>query len=278
MEDWPGLAELLLDAIGEEVSAAGHPTWVGVQENPQGQGDFEMWFVDDPHGFLGWEAPPDCLAVGVVAAGKAHVADSPVEGPAPFSPGVIPGIRMCCLVTRRGEVTWRMALPDGRSFDDAPQEGRLLDCLKRCFALPTPPPPAGPGHLLSVIWLGAILDEDRRVDRRLSWREISRLHPAATMTGRRAAGPDDRQDFSALIRAATSAWSWETLRNRAVTESWAGELVSPELAAWMDDGMFARWILGALPAPDELVARLRPRLAPSTARRLAHAIRSARAA
>jgi hypothetical protein len=278
MEDWPGLAERLLDGIGDRVSVAGRPTWVGVRDDPLGQRDIGMWFSEDPYGFLGWEAPPECIAVGVVATGRAHVADTPTEAPAPFSPGPIPGIRMCCLVTRRGEVTWRMTLPDGRSFGDAPQEGRLLDCLRRCFALPTSPPPAGPGQLLSVFWLGAIIDEDRRVDRGLTWREISRLHPLATMMSSGTGMCDDLQDVSIFIRAATSTWSWETLRVRAVTDSWAGELVSPELAAWMDDGMFARWILGALPAPDELLVRLRPRLAPSTARRLAHAVRSAQTA
>jgi hypothetical protein len=278
MENWPAMAELLLDAIGDRVSAAGCPTWVGVRDDPLGERDFGLWFEEDSRGFLGWEAPPECIAVGVVATGKAHVDDTPLEAALPFSPGVIPGIRMCCLVTRRGEVAWRMTLPDGRSFCDAPQEGRLLDCLRRCFALPTPPPPAGPGHLLSVFWLGAIIDEDRRAGRRLTWREISRLHPIAKIMSRGAAMCDDPQDVSDLIRAASSTWSWETLRKRAVTDSWAGELVSPELAAWMDDGMFARWVLGGLPAPDELVARLRPRLAPSTARRLAHAVRSAQAA
>jgi hypothetical protein len=275
MEDWPGLAELLLDAAGDRVSAAGCPTWVGVRDDPRGEGDVGLWFVEDSRGFLGWAAPPECIAVGVVATGKAHVADTPVEAPVPFAPGVIPGIRMCCLVTRCGEVTWRMTLPDGRSFDDAPREGRLLDCLKRCFALPTPPPPAGPGHLLSVFWLGAIIDEDRRVDRRLTWREISRLHPAAKMMSVRAGMGDEPGYVSELIRAASSTWSWEVLRKQAVTDSWAGEVVSPELADWMDEGMFARWILGALPAPDELLARLRPHLAPSTARRLAHAVRVA---
>jgi hypothetical protein len=278
MDDWPGIAELLLEGIGDEVAEAGRPMWISVKDDPQGEGNFGLRFVDGSRGLLGWQAPRDCIAVGVVATGKAHVADTPVEAPVPLAPGLIPGIRMCCLVARDGEVTWRMTLPDGRCFDDAPREGRLLDCLRRCFALPTSPPPAGPGHLLSVFWLGAIIDEDRRVDRRLTWREISRLHPAAKMMSLPGGPCDDQQDVFDLVRAATSTWSWETLRKQAVEHSWAGDLVSSELAAWMDDGMFARWILAALPAPDELVARLRPRLAPSTARRLAHAVRSAQAA
>jgi hypothetical protein len=43
----------------------------------------------------------------------------------------------------------------------------------------------------------------------------------------------------------------------------------------MDEGMFARWILADLPSPDEMLASVRPDLAPSAARRLAHAIHAA---
>lgn len=175
-------------------------------------------------------------------------------------------------------MTWRMTLPDGRSFDDAPREGRLLDCLKRCFALPTPPPPVGAGHLLSVLWLGAIIDEVHRAERRLTWREVTRLHPAAQVMGGCGRAGGHGLDLSDLIRVSSSAWSWEALRVQAEAGRWAGELVPADLAAWMDEGMFARWVLNALPAPDELVARIRPRLAPSTARRLAHAIKAAQAA
>jgi hypothetical protein len=278
MEDWPEVAELLLEGLGDRVAAAGHPTWVAVMEHPSPGDGFGLRLMDDPGGFLAWSAPPQCLAVGMVATGRAHVADAPIEARIPLSPGLIPGIRMSCLVTRRGEVTWRMTLPDGRSFDDAPQEGRLLDCLKRCFGLPTPPPPVGAGHLLSVFWLGAIIDEQRRAARPLTWREVARLHPAAQMMS--ASGPAGvgSPDLPDLIRRSAAAWSWEALRLQAENGSWARELVSPDLAAWMDEGMFARWVLNALPAPEELVDRVRPRLAPSTARRLAHAVKAAHGA
>jgi hypothetical protein len=278
MEDWPGLAELLLGALGDEVAAAGHPTWIGVRNDPLRDRDIGLWFVDDDEGLLGWRAPPECIAVGVLATGRAQVTETPVERPQPFPPGVTTGIRMCCLVTRSGEVAWRLTLPDGRSVEEAPQEGRLLDCLKRCFSLPTPPPPVGPGHLLSVLWLSAVLDEVRRADRRLTWGAITHLHPWPGLIGgcRDGAVPDSESPHGGA--RAGGLLSWEGLRLQAITERWWADLVSSELAAWMDEGMFARWVLGALPAPDELVARIRPLVAPSTARRLAHAVRSVRAA
>jgi len=274
MEDWQGLAGILLEAVGDRVADQGRPVWVEVRDLPGADADFSLCFLEDPQGFLGREAPPDCLAVGVVATGKVTVADSEIEAPVPLAPGVTTGIRMCCLVTRDGLVGWRMTLPDGRSLAQAPTEGRLLDCLRRCLALPTPPPPVGAGQLQSVFWLAAILEEVHRTDRKLSWREVVRLHPAAELLGGFDASADLQPDLPELIRIAGDSWSWELLRQQAVSDRWAKELVSPDLAAWMDEGMFARWILGALPGPDELVARIRPQLVPSAARRLAHAVRA----
>jgi hypothetical protein len=275
MEDWQGLTGVLLEAVGDRVAEQGRPIWVEVRAVPEGGGDFRLCFLDDPGGFLGRQAAPDCLAVGVVATGRVTVADSEVELPVPLAPGVTPGIRMCCLVTRDGLIGWRMTLPDGRSLAEAPSDGRLLDCLRRCLALPTPPPPVGAGQLQSVFWLSAILEEVHRTDRKLSWREIVGLHPVTELLAGCDAAPDLQQDLPDLIRIASESWSWELLRQTAVSDRWAKELVSPDLAAWMDEGMFARWILSALPGPDELVARVRPRLAPSAARRLAHAVRAA---
>ncbi len=271
MEDWPALAGILLEAVGDRAAEQGRPVWVEVRDAFGSGGDFRLSFLDDPGGFLGCQAPPDCQAVGVVATGRVTVADTGIEPPVPLEPGVTDGIRMCCLVTRGGVVGWQMRLPDGRSLADAPSDGRLLDCLRRCLALPTPPPPVGAGHLQSVLWLAAILDEIHRTDQRLSWRQILRLHPVTELLGVCEASLDLRD----LILIASQSWSWELLRQQAISDRWARDLVSPDLAAWMDDGMFARWILSALPGPDELVARIRPQLAPSAARRLAHAVRIA---
>jgi hypothetical protein len=275
MEDWQALADVLLEAVGDSAAEQGRPVWVEVRGGADGAGYFGLGFVDDPAGFLGRNAAPNCVAVGVIATGKVTVADTEVELPVRLSPGVTPGIRMCCLVARGGQVGWRMTLPDGRSLSQAPSEGRLLDCLKRSLALPTPPPPVGADQLQSVFWLSAILDEAQRTDRKLSWREILRLHPVTELLEGCDATIDGEADLQDLVRMAGRSWSWELLRQQAVTHQWAKELVSPDLAAWMDEGMFARWILGALPGPDELVARIRPLVAPSAARRLSHAVRVA---
>jgi hypothetical protein len=78
-----------------------------------------------------------------------------------------------------------------------------------------------------------------------------------------------------LVRLASSIWTWERLRCDTLVNHWASQVVSDEVAAWMDEGMFARWILAELPATDELMTEVRRCVAPSIARRIAHAVRAA---
>jgi hypothetical protein len=294
MEDWQRLTGLLLEATGDHVAEQGYPTWVLVLDPPsrdagggdeddrhdghdrhdaraRDDGDFSVALKDDPVGLVGWVATSDCQAVGVIATGRLR----PMEG-AP--PGLVDPmrnqIRMACLVTRHGEVVWKMCLPDGTTTDEPPAEGRMLDCLRRCFELPTPPPPVGPARLQIIAWLAAILEQAKTARRPLSWSEVSRLHPVARVLGSDLGSPSSEL-MPGLMRMAGSAWSWEALRLQAQHESGLEDIVDPELAGWMDEGMFARWVLSDLPSPDELLAALRPQLAPSAARHLTHAVHAA---
>jgi hypothetical protein len=274
MNDWNKFAQLLLEAAGDEVAERGSPIWVRVLDSPDGDREkaFALALSDEPDGLLGWVATPDCQAVGLVATGRLRALPGAAAGT------VDPGrdrLRLACLVTRHGEVVCKMSLPDGTATglikSDAPSEGRMLDSLRRCFGLPTPPPPIGPGRLQAVAWLVAILEQGTAARRRLSWSDVSRLHPVAL-----ALGTDLRESdtglLSSLLRVAGSAWSWEDFRQQAERHACLVDLIDPKLAGWMDEGMFARWILSELPSPDELLARVRAYLAPSAARRLAHAV------
>src|SRR4029450_67903 len=49
---------------------------------------------------------------------------------------------------------------------------------------------------------------------------------------------------------------WPALRQRAIEGEWVVEGLEPDGAAWMDDGMFARWLLGTFPAVEDLAAEL----------------------
>jgi hypothetical protein len=281
---WQRLAELLLEAVGDEVAASGRPTWVVVLDDPEEPDGFRLTFNDHPYGLIGWVAPADGLAVGVIASGRLRVldgADEPRldgrESTSPSCPGVgLPEedsrVRMACLVARDGSTAWQMRLPDGVEADYPPSEGRLLDCLRRCLELPTPPPPAGPGVLQAVAWSAAVLEAGRQSSRPLRWSEVTRLHPVARLVAGEL-DTDCSAALPALTRLAGATWSWADLRRQAQESDGLGG-VDPELAAWMDDGMFARWVLSVLPSPDEMLVTVRPYLVPSAARRMAHAIRA----
>jgi hypothetical protein len=274
-QDWTALAGTLLGAFGDHVAEVGEPTWIQIAEDPQDSDVRQLCFSQEPTGFLGWVAPAHCRAVGVVATGRMFVESGPAETPVPLPPGVTPGVRMACVVSRQGDVGWRMVLPGGVVTDHAPTEGRLLDCLRRCFALPTPQPPSGPGRLQSVLWLAEILDEAQDSQKILSWREIVRMHPVlGPILG--AEGVElAPSEVPEVVRLAAANWSWEKLRQDAVRNGWASSVVPVDVAAWMDEGMFARWILAELPDTDDLLGRVRAVVAPSTARRLAHTVRAA---
>ena len=47
--------------------------------------------------------------------------------------------------------------------------------------------------------------------------------------------------------------SWETFRSVAAKRPGVISDLTPEIAAWMDEGMFCRWVIGGLPSYDHLL-------------------------
>jgi hypothetical protein len=280
-KDWGALARLLLQAAGDRVADLGRPIWVRVLDPPAAnQGDgFSLAFCDDADALMGWVATADCQAVGMIGTGRLR----PLPGSPPgLDWTALDRLRMACLLARDGAMAWEMVQPDGTPPDDRlprlpPCEGRLLDCLRRCFGLPTAPPPASPARLQIIVWLVAILEHTEGARRPLGWSEVARLHPVAHVLASEL-GSRPRDLIPDLMRVAGSAWSWGNIRGQAQQEGFLEDIIDPCLAGWMDDGMFARWVLSELPAADELYAAVRPGLTPSASRRLAHAVHAAVAA
>lgn len=270
MTRWNDLAVDLLDALGDPVAERGRPSWIEIGEDATG--DFLVHVDLD---IVGWHAPPECHALGVVATGTVDRADEGVEPPVPIPIGRTPGARMSCVVVRSGETGWAMRMPGGTVLNEPPEGGRLLDCLHRAMGLPTAPPPTSPGPFQSALWLSAIIDEGSIRDRHLSWREVIDLHPVVSCLAK-ARGPKvPTRELPELIRTAAHFWSWSRLRQDAVAYDWAKHVIPQEVAEWMDDGMFCRWLLAELPETESLIIGIRPYVAPATARRIAHAVRSA---
>jgi hypothetical protein len=275
LRDLQYLSGRLLEAMAGAVADQGRPTWLRLFDQPDAPDGVRFEVSPDPETLMGWVAPDDCVAVGVIATGRLRAVDdiSGYTATGGHGPAVGDGrIEMACLVGRDGTIGWTVRSPGVATPPGPPTAGRMLDSLRRCFALPTEPPPVDPAHLMATAWLVSILEKNTGSDRnRLTWSEVSRLHPLARVL----AGdlPPDCPDLvPGLCRLAASAWTWEDYRVIAGQDECLADLCEPELAAWMDEGMFARWILSALPAPEELLVAVRPCLVPSAARRLAHAI------
>jgi hypothetical protein len=83
---------------------------------------------------------------------------------------------------------------------------------------------------------------------------VAGLHAAAGAAGDRPSAALDPVALAASAQALAEAWPWSRLREDPAVVDVLGPPPAPELAVWMDDGMWARWLLSRLPAADDLLA------------------------
>ena len=215
---------------------------------------------------LGFVAPPDWQAVGLVVEGTARS----------FEPGAVSGYRhrstdsprrcrVVHLVDRSGgeAAVVRVEGDEPRPVGDreSPGEGRMVDACRRMLGLATPPPPPNTHELWASMWLDTLVadaaDPGRSgpVD---SWEAAALRHPAAEVVLEH--GGDLRADvvrhLEVLGRAIDRAKPWAHLRAECAAGRWSVPGLSPEAAEWMDDGMFARWTTAEFPPLDDLLGAL----------------------
>jgi len=277
-DGWQRLAEQAHEKFAEEVADLGCPVWIQFFRDPSSEAGLSVGTVTGPDGLLGWTAPPDCVAVGMVATGKLVLVDG--------QDGSRQGrsrISMSCVVGREGQSGWFLRLSDGTTSRIAPEEGRVLDCLKRCFGLPSIGVLAEVSELHGAAWALSVLEFALASPDPLPWSQVTRLHPLARVldgyldagqVDRGAGGPPAPSALDSLIRMAANGWSWEEIRLDAARGGLAS-LVEPELAEWMDEGMFSRWLLGQVPSVDQILRDLDGFLTPTAAKRLAASLRRA---
>jgi hypothetical protein len=214
----------------------------------------------------GFTAPLDWSAVGVVGRGRSHrlddSSDSDDETAAPF--GDQERLGFAYLVARDGASASACTRADGTTWDhsatglDGAAEGRIDDVLRRTLGLPTHPPPAGPIELWARVWLDQVLEAaSARPARRWSWPAVALLHPAAQLvlddlSGRRSEVVESMPRLAVVL---ANGRSWADLRTGYASGTWVAPAIPPDVAAWMDDGIFSRWLLDGLPGcGDALVA------------------------
>jgi hypothetical protein len=214
--------------------------------------DLGGWKATDA--LLGFSAPDDWAVLGSVSGGWAAPADDAADRPSAHPEAV--RARTIALVARSGMVATRTTTADGRRIDERPV-GPGMDVLHRALGLATPAPEQTVDELLTGLWLEAIArtgHDAQREGRRLTWPQVARLHPALWLLaqGGHRAKPDD------LVRCAnalTNVLDWTEVRRQCAERAWLAGLVEPADAAWMDEGMLARWLVLAHLAPVGVAVR-----------------------
>jgi hypothetical protein len=215
---------------------------------------------------LGFVAPPSWSALGLVCYGWASPPSD--TGGRPSKHPDRRRVRVVTLLHRNGEERATAALDDGSVVDEA-GVGTVADALRRCLGLPTLPPPVSTAELFAALWLGRVAAQPSRV----SWAEAARLHPAMEALAAGGHRPQP-EELVAAGRALHHSLLWGELRLRAAAgRRDPGVEVPADLAAWMDDGMFARWVLGGLPPFNSLLHRCSRVVAPEVYRRLRRTLR-----
>jgi hypothetical protein len=194
---------------------------------------------DDPvASLLGFTAPPQWWAVGLLADGTSRDLDGSDRAP---------GSTFVHLVDRRGTSIHIVTRPGSETIVSGPgpvvTEGRTADVCRRILGIPTAPPPGDMTTHVIDLWLArairAALDEPG-----LDWPAVVSRNPAHQL-----AVPLTTAPTPAALARQTVAFGgqldWDRYRLRCVDAGGTpfGEL-DADVAAWMDAGMFARWMLG----------------------------------
>ncbi|HEX2850054.1 MAG TPA: hypothetical protein VHN98_05860 [Acidimicrobiales bacterium] len=297
MEPAPVVEPEMLDRLVTLLSAAARdggwhqPHRLVFVQSPDGEGfDLGVKELDDGdhpmEHLLGFVAPDEWYALGVVSFGWASPMSHDDSGyRTTIRPSLHPErvrVRSVFLAARDGSEASTTELADGRVLD-TPGEGTIADAVRRALALPTKPAEEPLNALMTSMWLEQALiaaeewwEEARENGGRGArgrrsgpdWSDLASLHPVlARARARGVRTPSSRLDDVGRLFAENIGWAdvrWESITGAA---PWGIE-VEPDLAAWMDEGMYARWLLAEHPSVDALAERLRALVSRDCVRKL----------
>lgn len=211
---------LLAESLASSLADGGDSVLVHVSPRPDGPdvGILPLDGVAPAEYLLGTVAPPEWSALGVATRGRA----GPLSGQGPSSRAEV-----VVLVPRVGEIVGHMR-HGGQVFSEPPAYGLTVDCLQRALGLPTAPPQSPAFQLVATALLEA------------------------------AVCADDSGPALALLDAGGdwSGFSWERLRQLVAAGHWPDPTLTPEDAAWFDEGGFSRWVLTGRPTLPALLGRV----------------------
>ena len=265
-------ARQLLDALAPALLEHDHDVLVHVVRHrrtvdlgvrPLGPGEAAI------DALIGATAPHEWHAIGFVTGGTARPLPAPDDDEdAIGSPlkGRSGRVRLAVLADRSGDIASVVgALDDGLEPDvidttacERPT-GWVVDVCQRVLGMPTEPASTGVGAWLDVVWLDALVAAVSAAPARpWSWPDLAALHPLQPD----GPAPSPRA-LAADARRAVAETSWSRLRASVAAGDAAGPgpaapgaVITSEMAGWLDDGAFARYLIGRYPSVEALLGVL----------------------
>lgn len=253
-----------LEAAVHGLGWGGPPLLVGLAgDDPPGALPPVEAATDDPVAdLLGYRVPQDCSGLAVVGEGSGRRL---VDDDVPPSVDEVAGVpvrgeprrcRLAYVLDRSGRAGAAVRQEGGavrvegyRSSSVDGPTGRLVDVCHRALDLPTRPAPPDTAELWLLSWLDLLMARALGVEPPRTWAEAARVHPVLQLLEAAGRPPADpvRIGVAELGRmglALGGARSWSDLRSATSRGEWSAQGLTSEHAAWMDDGMFARWVTG----------------------------------
>ena len=191
-------------------------------------------------GLFGFTAPDHWAGAAVVCGG----APRPLDDNLAPGPDDAPREAVAVMVVdRAGHVASSVRMDDGDPYDPGPPSGLLVDALHRTLGLPAPGPHPPPAAMVLSVWV------DRLVTLAVgghvpTWTEAALVHPGVPGHGGVAASAETVAHATTEV---LEGQGWSEVRSRCAAGGYRAADLSRTEAAWMDDTLFARWMLSAVP-------------------------------
>lgn len=250
----PPVLDRIVEQIAEDHVGRAHASLVRVRPAP---GGVDIGLAALPEGvhpaeaLVGHVVSGRWVASGVVAPAWAR----PLAEAEAAATGTGTRTTVAMLVGRDGHVTSHVIGVAGVEAGGEAPVGRIPDLLLRTLGLPTPPPPVPAAEWWRAHWLDALVSAaaERPGEEPDPGHPVTGALPPALVQ----ALVDEPEICSPTgwgrMRALAAAPDPPDAPGPAAVREAVTPFVDPAVAAWMDDGCFARWLLDALPSVDELL-------------------------
>ncbi len=199
-------------------------------------------FTADIDQLLGFSAPPHWNGLAIVACGSS-------------TPGS--HLHVAYLLDRHGHQAITVADDDGEvlASTDTSTSGYIADVCRRVLGLPCQPEARTVGEWAMAQWLTRLLDiaaDPVTAHAAAGWPLVAMMHPAYMST--LGSSPDELAEATIdTIRELP----WPVLRRKVADGMLFIEAMPADVAGWMDDAFFARFLIEEYRSVDELLDDLR---------------------